>query len=234
MARLLVLSLAETTSDPTKGYAVIARNIDNSSWVIIPTLPKELLRIEEEYAWDIFAVTEVEIRRVLNLRSDIYEVEVENYLPKMIAPPIKSVLERIKVLNELSSDTITELSESTSWVGILKNPRISNLTFSPRKENELGYDRELTFYWECRLDFSDIIGSKWKYKVAPGVAVKDMRFKAYWRDILLTRQQQFRESIYKWIDYMILNNTYLLIEFYPNDYYGQIAVISGVFSLKID
>jgi hypothetical protein len=37
VSKLLVLSLAETTSDAMTGYEVIARNLDNNSWVIIPT-----------------------------------------------------------------------------------------------------------------------------------------------------------------------------------------------------
>ena len=56
LAKLLVLSLAETTSDKEKGYAVIARNLDNNSWVIIPTLSKKLFKIDGKYVWDIFAV----------------------------------------------------------------------------------------------------------------------------------------------------------------------------------
>lgn len=232
MARLLVLSLAETTSNPTSGYAVIARNLDSGGWVIIPTLPKKLLKIDGEYAWDIFAVTEADLKKIFEQRSDIYEVDTDNYLPKMISPPIKSNHERKRVLEELSNDTVTELSESSSWAGILRNPQISNLLFYKRKEDDPAYDENLTFYWECRLDFADQNGTKWRYKTAPGVAVKDMRFKAYWKDLFQNRNDAFEESKEKWIEYMIENDTYLLIEFYPNSYYGQIAVISGVISIK--
>lgn len=232
MAKLLVLSLAETTSNPTQGYAVIAKNLENNNWVIIPTLPKDLLKNNDDYAWDIFAVTEADLRRVIDNRSDIYEVDTDSYRPFMVSPPIKSFEERKRILEELSNDTITELTTSSSWVGVLRNPQISNLLFAKRKEDNFNYDASMTFYWECRLDFSDSTGTKWRYKVAPGVAVKDMRFKAYWRDLLLSRSDTFEARKQKWINYMVENDTYLLIEFYPNSYYGQIAVISGVITIK--
>ncbi|MGE6664602.1 hypothetical protein [Paenibacillus xylanexedens] len=232
MSKLLVLSLAETTKDPTQGYAVIAKDLESNDWVIIPTLPKELLKNDEGYAWDIFAVTEADLRRVINNRSDIYEVDTDSYRPYMVSPPVKSYEERKRILEDISNDTINELTASSSWVGILRNPQISNLLFVKRKEEEHAYDPEQTFYWECRLDFHDRKGTKWRYKVAPGVAVKDMRFKAYWRDLMMKRSESFEVSKLKWINYMIENDTYFLIEFYPNDYYGQIAVISGVITIK--
>jgi hypothetical protein len=232
LAKLLVLSLAETQRDPLTGYAVIARNLENNSWVIIPTLPKRLLRIDNEYAWDIFGVTEVDLRRRIGARSDIYEVDTDNYQPRMISPPIKSNRERKRILEELSNDSITELTDSTSWAGILKNPVITGMEFYKRKEDDYNYDPNQTFYWECRLDFADVRGYKWKYKIAPGVAVKDMRFKSYWRDVCILREDKFEESKEKWIRYMTNNTTYLLVEFYPNQYYGTIAVVSGIFTLN--
>ncbi|MCM3226324.1 hypothetical protein [Terribacillus saccharophilus] len=232
MAKLLVLSLAETTRDKDSGYAVIARNLDDESWVIIPTLPKELFLVEEEYAWDIFAITEADIVRKFDNRNEVYYVNQENYLPYMIEPPIKSNRRRKWLLDNLSTSSIEELQNNSSWVGIIRNPQIDDLMFSERKQDTFGYDINQTFYWECRLDFHDEFNFKWNYRTAPGVAVKDMRFKAYWRDVMISRRDYFLEKKIKWISYMQENDTYLLVEFYPNDFLGSVAVISGVISIN--
>ncbi|GEM_PF-6048379 len=232
MVKLLVLSLAETTSDSEKGYAVIARNLDEDSWVIIPTLPRELLFINGEYAWDILAITEADITKKIDNRSDVYEVSTYNYLPYMIESPIKSNKKRKETLESLSNISILELQNSPSWVGILKNPKIEDLSFKERKEDSIFYDKNQTFYWECRLDFRDENGYKWTYKANTGVAVKDKRFKSYWRDLMLVRRELFNEKKHKWIDYMNENETYLLIEFYPNNFLGSVAVVSGVLCIN--
>ncbi|WP_411738432.1 hypothetical protein [Peribacillus sp. S4] len=232
MAKLLVLSLAETTRDKDRGYAVIARNLENNTWVIIPTLPKELFKIENEYAWDIFAVTEADIVRKIGNRDNVYEVNKENYLPYMIEPPLKSNKRKTEILEKISSNSILELQNNSEWVGILKNPTIEDLLFYKRNEENPFYDINQTFFWECRLIFHDEEMYKWKYKAADGVAVKDMRFKSYWRDVILNRGELFDEKKDKWIDYMENNNTYLLVEFYPGTYMSSVAVLSGVLSIN--
>lgn len=232
LAKLLVLSLAETTSDKEKGYAVIARNLDNNSWVIIPTLSKELFKINGKYVWDIFAITEADIVRKLENRDDVYEVISDNYVPYLIEPACKSNKKRKEILEELSLSSISDLQESPSWVGIIRNPRIEDLYFYKRMEERVLYNSKQTYYWECRLDFKDENGYYWKYKTAPGVAVKDMRFKAYWRDLMLSREETFTEKKTKWINYMQENDTYLLIEFYPSRYLNSVAVISGVLCIN--
>ncbi|RNB87210.1 hypothetical protein EDM56_16160 [Brevibacillus fluminis] len=232
MAKLLVLSLAETTSDRVRGYAVIARNLDEDKWTIIPALPKELLIIDGKYAWDIFAVTEADLVRRFDNRSDIYDVDITSYKPYMLEKPITDNDARINILEKLSSESIHELVNSPSWAGILKNPIISDLEFFERKLHESNYDPNQTFYWECRLNFSDKTGYKWRYKRATGVAVKDMRFKAYWRDLLLIRRHEYIEKKQKWLEYMKRNRTFLLVEFYPSDYVGTVAVVSGILCLN--
>jgi len=232
LAKLLVLSLAETTSDKDNGYAVIARNLDNDSWVIIPTLPRELFRIDGKYVWDIFAITEADIIRRFDNRSNVYDVNQSNYLPYMVQPPYKSNTQRREFLESLSFDSTINLQNSSSWVGILKTSKINELFFYERKQDDLLYDVNQTFYWECRIDFTDEYGYQWRYKKAPGIAVKDMRFKAYWRDLMISRKELFSEKKQKWIEYMKENDTYFLIEFYPSSFLGSVAVISGVLCIN--
>lgn len=232
MARLLVLSLAETTSHKESGYAVIARNLDENKWVIIPSLSKNLLIIDNKHQWDIFAITQVELKRRFDTRSDIYDVDIFNYMPYMLNKPITNNDERKKILDELSSDNIKDIVESSSWAGILKEPSIETMIFEKRKITNSNYDPKQTFFWECRLSFSDHAGYRWQYKKAAGVAVKDMRFKAYWRDLFLKRPDEYDDKKEKWLEYMRKNRTYLLVEFYPSDFLGVVAVVSGIISLN--
>ncbi|MGE7683905.1 hypothetical protein [Peribacillus simplex] len=231
MAKLLVLSLAETTRQ-VNGYAVIARNIENqdSGWVIIPSLPEQQLNIDGKNQWDIFAVTEADLEIDYSAnRNEVYNVKTISYLPSMIKKSITDNVNRNKLLEYLSCDTIPELSGH--WVGILKDCIIDDIIFR-KKSHENNLDPRQTFYWECRIVFSDSVGNRWQYNIAPGVACKDMRFKAYWKDLFLTNRDAFEEKKEKWINYMRKNHSYLLIEFIPNDFYGTIAMVSGVFCIK--
>ncbi|HDR6217362.1 hypothetical protein [Bacillus cereus] len=231
MAKLLVLSLAETTRQDD-GYAVIARNIEKqeSGWVIIPSLPEHQLNIDGKNQWDIFAVTEADIKIDISAnRNEVYKVDTSSHLPSMIKNPLTNNVHRNKLLEYLSTDKISELNGH--WVGILKDCVIDDIIFR-KKPHEINLDQRKTFYWECRIVFSDSVGNSWHYNTAPGVACKDMRFKAYWKDLFLTNRDVFEEKKEKWINYMRLNHTYLLIEFIPNDYYGTIAMVSGVFCIK--
>ncbi|MGG3927687.1 hypothetical protein ABET51_17115 [Metabacillus fastidiosus] len=231
MARLLVLSLAETNRR-RDGYAIIARNIDDSKngWVIIPSLEESLMTINRENQWDIFAVTNSDIQRnPFANRNQVYKVSKSEYLPTMIKSPITDNVLRNKILNSLSSKKISELSGQ--WVGILKDCIIEDIIFKA-KTNENNLVPNQTFYWECRILFSDSEGNSWDYNTVTGVVCKDMRFKAYWRDLFLTNREAFNEKKEKWINYMKQNHTYLLIEFIPHDYYGTIAMVSGVFCIK--
>ncbi|KKM12195.1 hypothetical protein SY88_04965 [Clostridiales bacterium PH28_bin88] len=233
MAKLLVLSLAETTRHFDTGYEVIARNLDDNSWVIIPSLPKNLLIINGRAAWDIFGTTEADIKVNISAnRSGVYEVDTKNYYPNMIQPPIKENSERDGVLYGISSESVQELSSSPEWVGLLREPAIKDIIFEERYADAPGYNPQQTFYWECRLEFNDKHGNQWRYNKGPGVACKDMRFKAYWLDIVTHRKEQFRECKEKWINYMQTNTTYLLIEFIPNPYYSHISMVSGILCIK--
>lgn len=231
MTKLLVLSLAETTR-AKDGYAVIARNIEEreNGWVIIPSLQKDLLSINGKNEWDIFAVTEAEIRNdIFANRNQVYKVGTSSYLPSMVKNPVTDNIIRKNTLEFLSSNSISDLNGQ--WVGILKDCIIDDIIFR-EKPHESNLNPSETFYWECRIVFSDRQGNRWQYNTAPGVACKDMRFKAYWKDLFLTNREGFIEKKEKWINYMRLNHTYLLIEFIPNDYYGTIAMVSGVFCIK--
>lgn len=235
MARLLVLALAETTRNPATGYQVIARNLDDNSWVIIPTLPKKLLFNSGKVAWDIFGVTEADITpKPYENRSGVYEVSTNTYIPKIIAPPIIDNNERNKMLYSLSDDNKQSLEASSEWVGLLRDSKIVDLKFRQRHADRSDFNPRQTFYWECRIDFEDKYGSSWGYRTTDsGVACKDMRFKAYWRDICLSERNP-REKKIKWLKYMQDNPTYLLIEFLPKPPGGSgyTAMISGVLSIK--
>ncbi|EMN7731559.1 hypothetical protein WB980_004971 [Bacillus cereus] len=231
MTKLLVLSLAETTRGKD-GYAVIAKNIEEKEkeWVIIPSLPGDLLSISGENQWDIFAITEADIQNNLFAnRNQVYNVNIDSYLPSMVKTPFVDNNDRKEILEFFSSNSISELTGQ--WVGILKDCVIDDIIFR-EKAHEHDFKSNETFYWECRIVFRDIHGKSWRYNVAPGVACKDMRFKAYWKDLFLTNRELFEEKKQKWLNYMRINHTYLLIEFIPNDYYGTIAMVSGVFCIK--
>lgn len=230
MTKLLVLSLAETTSSPD-GYAIIAKDIEKGDWIIIPSLSNSRMFIDGKAQWDLFAVTEAELSVSLINRKGIYDVITKNYRPKMITSPIKDNKKRIELLESLSKETKSEIVEDSQWVGILRNADIKNMLFHRRYTDRVGYDPERTFYWESRLIFSDHLGDTWKFKT-PGVVCKDMRFKAYWKDLMLTREEEFEDSKEKWVNYMQTNQTYLLIEFIPNDYHGIIPMVSGVICIN--
>ena len=236
MARLLVLALAETTRNPNTGYQVIARNLDDNSWVLIPTLPKNLLYNNGKIAWDIFGVTEVDIQvKPYAKRSGVFEVNSESYIPTMIIPPVSDTEERNKLLYNLSEDDAKSLESSSEWVGLLRDPYIHNLTFKTRYTDRSEFNPKFTFYWECRIEFEDVYGNAWSYRTTdPGVACKDMRFKAYWRDVCLNSPRMFEEKKVKWLKYMQDNPTYLLIEFLPKPPGGNgyTAMISGVLSIR--
>lgn len=231
MAKLFVLSLAETNRNDN-GYEVIARNLEENSWVIIPSLPRDLMFVNGKAAWDIFGITEVDLRSTASNRGGIYEVDRRSSLPRLISEPIKDNTKRIELLDHLAVESVNELKESPFWVGILKGVDIKDIIFRERYTENDDYDSSKTFFWECRLVFKDTYGQGWTYQTAPGVACKDMRFKAYWRDLFLQRRSNFHESKTKWLNHMNINQTYLLIEFIPNQHYGNIAVVSGVLCIN--
>lgn len=230
MAKILVLSLTETTRQ-IDGYEVIGLNLDNNSWVIIPKLPSKLLKNNGQIAWDIFGVTEADIIvDPYSRRSQIYEVITYDYLPSMIHQPITDNKKRIKLLESISSNSVNELEASSNWVGLIKDCNITDIIFR-EKNGEVQPNLDRTFYWECRISFTDKSGKCWNYK-APGIACKDMRFKAYWKDLFNRDSSYFEKSKLKWLDYLRENQSYLLIEFIPNEYYGTIAMVSGIFCIK--
>lgn len=229
MAKILVLSLTETTRQ-IDGYEIIGINLDDSGWVIIPKLPSSLLRNNGQIAWDIFGVTEADIIvDASSNRSQVYKVNTSNYLPSLIHSPITDNKKRIGLLESISSNSVNELKNTRNWVGLLKNCNITDIIFREKNEEQLNLNQ--TFYWECRIDFTDQGGDCWKYK-APGIVCKDMRFKSYWKDFFNRDSTNFEKSKLKWLDYLKKNQSYLLIEFIPNEYHGTIAMVSGIFCIK--
>ena len=150
----------------------------------------------------------------------------------MIKEPINDNKDRIKLLDKISSDLVSEIDNSTEWVGILKKPIIKDIIFRPKLDDGNGYTLNKTFFWECRIDFLDNNMKNWSYGNKVGLACKDKRFKSYWRDLMLSREEKYNECKEKWIKYMQENDVYLLIEFIPNNTYGTIAMVSGVFCIK--
>jgi hypothetical protein len=231
MAKLLVLSLTETTREKD-GYEVIAINIEDKSWIIIPKLPRSLLVRNGEIAWDIFGVTEADIKvNPYSRRSQVFEVITDNYLPKMVNEPIVDNKRRMELLESIASTSVNELDSNSNWVGLLKDCDITEILFR-EKPGIVNPNKKRTFYWECRINFTDVNGDCWSYNTAPGIACKDMRFKAYWKDLFNRDSTLFEAKKLKWLDYLKLNYSYLLIEFIPNEYYGTIAMVSGIFCIK--
>lgn len=232
MARLLVFALSETTRQET-GYEVIARDIDENKWVIIPALPTDQLIINGIAAWDIFAVTEADISPdPYSQRSGVYEVQTSQYLPRMINKPITDNEERNSILDKLAMSTIEELDSSPEWVGLLREVSIEDVIFREKPQPMVGYNLNRTFFWECRLLFHDKFGREWLFSTKQGTTCKDMRFKAYWKSIALRNGQSIEANKEKWIDYMQVNRTYLLVEYITSKYRRQIPVISGVLCIK--
>lgn len=229
MADLLVVSLTETTRQDD-GYEIIAKNLEDNSWVIIPSMPESMMFNEEgKSQWDILAVTRADIKlRLFEQRSGIYDVVIDAFFPKMIKEPIIDNTKRIEILDELSTMNLNDITNSNEWVGLLKNPLISDIIFRKRKENEYSYNENKPFFWECRIDFNDTSGNGLRYGHNVGTVCKDLRFKSYWKDIKNKRGNLYGECKEKWIDYMMSNNTYFIIEYIPNKYYGSIGMISGI------
>lgn len=229
MADLLVVSLTETTRQ-NDGYEVIAKNLKDNSWVIIPSLPEDMMYSEDgKNEWDILAVTRADIKlRLFEQRSGIYDVVKDTFPPKMIKEPVIDNVKRREVLDKLATIDLNSIKDSNEWVGLLKNPIINNVIFRKRKENEHTYDINKSFFWECRMDFNDTFGNSIRYGSNIGTVCKDMRFKSYWKDVKNKRESSYKDCKEKWINYMITNNTYFIIEYIPNKYYGSIGMISGI------
>lgn len=230
MAKLLTLALAETTRQDT-GYEIIAKNIDDDSWVIIPALSNEHMFINNKSQWDVLAITEADISPLYGNRSGVYEVLTNQYYPQLIKEPVVNNLEKIEILKKYSNDSIKTINSSKEWVGLLEAPIITDIIFR-KKNNEYDVNYKKTFFWECRIDFIDKNNDTWKYGDKQGIACKDKRFKSYWKELMNKRDWEFQEKKEKWLKYIEENVTYLLIEFIPNDYYGNIAMISGIYSIK--
>lgn len=223
MAKLLTLSLTETT---TSEYEVVAWDIDNNRWVLIPRLPFSASTIDNKPVWDLFQVTKANIvRDVRETRSNVHRID-------MTTPPepleVVTGDERLAILQALSKNqSVNSPLFTDNYVTIVEPDSITDIIMTP-KENVI--DIKKPFYWESRVEFF-LGGRNWEpARTKVGVACKDLRWKTFWHEIQHNRSSYFNTARDKWLRILTKNKTFLVIEYYNNH---SNYVISGVHTLPV-
>jgi hypothetical protein len=232
MAKLLTLALAETRDEADEnGYEVISWDIDENKWVLIRKLPMDKFMKNGEVAWDIFAITEAKLTTDYNdQRKEVLNIDFSAE-PRIIER-IEGNDEKIQLLERLKVYNIREgIYNRGLNVGLISPQEVSQIYFFKRESYGRGYlSNEKLFNWQSRIEFDDDI-QHWSWS-SGGAPCKDMRWKKYWHELILTRESEYFEKENKWTEYLNSSKTYFVIEIYPPMTSGNVRGCFGDYSRK--
>ncbi|MFD0710995.1 hypothetical protein [Paenibacillus sp. GCM10027626] len=221
MANLLTLALTETTQTQ---YEVVAWDLDENKWVLLPKLPLNSATIDNKPVWDLFQVTSANIARdYTEARSNVHRIDY-TIPPKPV--DIITGDDRLKWLHKLSlNKSVDTPIGTTTYVTMVEPDNITDIIMTP-KENVAELRRP--FFWENRIEFQ-LNGVTWEPAMSKvGVACKDLRWKTFWHEIALNRPTYFLAARNKWLKFLSKNKTFFVVEYYNNH---RNYVIAGVHSL---
>ncbi|MNO53243.1 hypothetical protein D3C76_436820 [compost metagenome] len=221
MTKLLTLALTETTQT---SYEVVAWNLDDKNYVLIPGLPYNAALVDGKPVWDLFQVTEAEIKKTPNeSRSNVFSVL--NTLPPTPIGKVEGE-DRLTWLHRLSlNKSVDSPLYTNNYVTLVEPEEIIDIIMTPK---ESCLDRKKPFYWESRIEFV-LNNTIWRPAASKiGVASKDLRWKTYWHEIT-ANSPNFLVARDKWLKILNKNRTFFVIEYYNNH---KNYVIAGVHSIS--
>lgn len=226
MPNLLTLALTETTRST---YEVVAWDLDNGGWILLPALPISTATQNGIAFWDLFQITSAKIKRdISEMRSNVYRL-VSSETPQ---PKEKIVgTDRLNWLSRLArGQSVTSPVGNDTYITLIEAERITDIVMTKKNESISGFSIVRPFYWENRVEFehNNLIWSSAAGRV--GVACKDLRWKTYWHEMAYYQPNKFLFSRDKWLRILNKNRTFLLIEYYNAH---RVYVIAGVHSLPI-
>jgi hypothetical protein len=223
MAELLTLSLTETTRGKND-YQVIARDQSRDRWVMLD-VPRDEFKSGSEIRWDLFAVTEGEIRTRPGSERPEEHILIRDPTPRLIdryATPDQ----KLQVVTNLAVKSINDdiYAEPDKYVGIVRPDQILDISMSIKEleRQRRDFDPERRFFWNARIRFIND-ETTWD------IPCKDMRWKQYWLDVKQRREEEYEDLKRKWISYMSVHHTYFLIEIYPLWKRQNYCAISGMY-----
>ncbi|MCD1259741.1 hypothetical protein B5M42_012945 [Paenibacillus athensensis] len=225
MANLLTLALTETTQTE---YEVVAWDLDNKKWVLLPRLPLNTATVDNTPVWDLFQVTRAEIMRANGeQRSNVHVIS-----PRTQPVPVTTIPreDRLDWLNYLSHRNSVDTPKGTnSFVTLVEPDNITEI-YMQRKEPDNRFDETKPFFWENRIEFfhNNILWETSRVKV--GVPCKDLRWKTYWHEVAFNRDNYFWTAREKWLNTLRQNRTFFVIEYYNQH---KTYVIAGIHSIRV-